>query len=50
MGRPAHQFKLVGVNNPLLQYVPQAATVSYGAADADNGLTSLMIARQAAPL
>ena len=27
MGRPAHQFKLVGVNNPLLQYVPQAGTV-----------------------
>ena len=40
MGRPAHQFKLVGVNNPAFQYVPQASTVDYGPADMDNGLTT----------
>jgi hypothetical protein len=35
-----HQLNSAGVNNPLFQYVPQAGTVSYGAADADNGLTT----------
>ncbi len=40
--KPNHQLKSVGVNNPLLQSVPQAGTVSYGAADADNGLTSVL--------
>lgn len=35
-----HQLSSAGVNNPLFQYVPQAGTVSYGAADADNGLTT----------
>ena len=35
-----HQLNSAGVNNPLFQYVPQAGTVSYGAADVDNGLTT----------
>jgi hypothetical protein len=35
-----HQLNSAGVNNPLFQYVPQAGTVSYGAADFDNGLTT----------
>jgi RHS repeat-associated protein len=35
-----HQINSAGVNNPLFQYVPQAGTVSYGAADQDNGLTT----------
>jgi RHS repeat-associated protein len=35
-----HQLNSAGVNNPLFQYVPQAGTVNYGAADADNGLTT----------
>jgi RHS repeat-associated protein len=34
-----HQLNSSGVNNPLFQYMPQAGTVSYGAADVDNGLT-----------
>jgi len=36
-----HQLNSAGVNNPLFQYVPQAGTVSYGAANADNGLTTV---------
>jgi RHS repeat-associated protein len=36
-----HQLNLAGVNNPLFQYLPQAGTVSYGVANADNGLTTL---------
>jgi RHS repeat-associated protein len=36
-----HQLNSAGVNNPLFQYVPQAGTVSYGAANADNGLTTM---------
>ena len=36
-----HQLNSTGVNNPLFQYVPQAGTVSYGAANADNGLTTM---------
>jgi RHS repeat-associated protein len=35
-----HQLNSAGVNNPLFQYVPQAGTVSYGAADVNNGLTT----------
>jgi RHS repeat-associated protein len=35
-----HQLNSAGVNNPLFQYAPQAGTVSYGAANADNGLTT----------
>src|ERR1039458_9085952 len=35
-----HQLNSAGVNNPLFQYVPRAGTVSYGAADQDNGLTT----------
>jgi len=35
-----HQLNSAGVNNPLFQYVPQAGTVSYGAANVDNGLTT----------
>lgn len=34
------QLNSAGVNNPLFQYVPQAGTVSYGAADQDNALTT----------
>ena len=36
-----HQLNSAGVNNPLFQYVPQAGTVNYGAANADNGYVSL---------
>jgi RHS repeat-associated protein len=36
-----HQLNSAGVNNPVFQYVPQAGTLSYGAADPDNGLTTL---------
>jgi RHS repeat-associated protein len=36
-----HQLNSAAVNNPLFQYVPQTGTVSYGAANADNGLTSV---------
>jgi RHS repeat-associated protein len=36
-----HQLNSAGVNNPLFQYVPQAGTVSYGTANADNGLTTV---------
>ena len=36
-----HQRNSAGVNNPLFQYVPQAGTVSYGTANADNGLTTV---------
>jgi RHS repeat-associated protein len=36
-----HQLNSAGVNNPLFQYVPQAGTVSYGAADVDNGLSTM---------
>ncbi|MGB6745439.1 MAG: hypothetical protein WBE38_17465, partial [Terracidiphilus sp.] len=35
-----HQLNTAGVNNPFFQYAPTAGTVSYGAADADNGLTT----------
>ena len=35
-----HQLNSAAVNNPLFQYVPQAGTVSYGAANVDNGLTT----------
>jgi hypothetical protein len=35
-----HQLNSAGVNNSLFQFVPQAGTVSYGAANADNGLTT----------
>ena len=36
-----HQLNSTGVNNPLFQYVPQTGTVSYGTANADNGLTTI---------
>ncbi len=36
-----HQRASVGVSDMAFQYVPQASTVSYGAADSDNGLTSV---------
>jgi RHS repeat-associated protein len=36
-----HQLNLAGVNNPLFQYLPQAGTVSYGTANADNELTTM---------
>jgi len=35
------QLNSAGVNNPLFQYVPQADTISYGTANADNGLTTM---------
>jgi RHS repeat-associated protein len=36
-----HQLNSAGLNNPLFQYVPQAGAVSYGMANADNGLTTM---------
>ncbi len=35
-----HQRQSAEVSNPAFQYVPQASTVDYGPADADNGLTT----------
>jgi hypothetical protein len=36
-----HQLNSASVNNPLFQYVPQVGTVNYGAANQDNGLTTV---------
>jgi len=36
-----HQLNSAAVNNPLFQYVPQAGTIDYGIANADNGYVSL---------